>query len=78
MLAAWPLYLFSKNELAPVEDQSHISLFFEASPDASLAAVKRDSLKLVEAITVVSRDRVHVVAERGLGRIRRPGGQGLR
>jgi multidrug efflux pump len=50
MLAAWPLYLFSKNELAPVEDQSHISLFFEASPDASLAAVKRDSLKLVEAI----------------------------
>ena len=50
MLAAWPLYQFSKNELAPVEDQSHISLFFEASPDASLAAVKRDSLKLVEAI----------------------------
>ena len=50
MLAAWPLYLFSKNELAPVEDQSHISLFFEASPDASLAAVKRDSLKLIEAI----------------------------
>ena len=50
MLAAWPLYLFSKTELAPVEDQSHISLFFEASPDASLAAVKRDSLKLVEAI----------------------------
>ena len=51
MLAAWPLYLFSKNELAPVEDQSHISLFFEASPDASLAAVKRDSLKLIEAIS---------------------------
>jgi multidrug efflux pump len=50
MLAAWPLYQFSKTELAPVEDQSHISLFFEASPDASLAAVKRDSLKLVEAI----------------------------
>jgi len=50
MLAAWPLYQFSKTELAPVEDQSHISLFFEASPDASLPAVKRDSLKLVEAI----------------------------
>ncbi|MGH8249764.1 MAG: efflux RND transporter permease subunit [Steroidobacteraceae bacterium] len=49
-LAAWPLYHFSKQELAPVEDQSHISLFFEASPDASLAAVKRDSLKLVDAI----------------------------
>jgi multidrug efflux pump len=50
MLAAWPLYQFSRQELAPVEDQSHISLFFEASPDASLAAVKRDSMKLVEAI----------------------------
>ncbi|MGH8309008.1 MAG: efflux RND transporter permease subunit, partial [Steroidobacteraceae bacterium] len=51
MVAAWPLYQFSRQELAPVEDQSHISLFFEASPDASLEAVKRDSLKLVEAIT---------------------------
>ncbi|MGH8241861.1 MAG: efflux RND transporter permease subunit [Steroidobacteraceae bacterium] len=49
-LAAWPLYHFSKKELAPVEDQSHISLFFEASPDASLAAVKRDSEKLIETI----------------------------
>ncbi|MGQ0835486.1 MAG: efflux RND transporter permease subunit [Gammaproteobacteria bacterium] len=51
MVAAWPLYQFSRQELAPVEDQSHISLFFEASPDASLEAVKRDSQKLVEAIT---------------------------
>jgi multidrug efflux pump len=50
MLAAWPLYQFSKKELAPVEDQSHISLFFEASPDSSLPAVKRDSLALIEAI----------------------------
>jgi multidrug efflux pump len=49
-LAAWPLYHFSKKELAPVEDQSHISLFFEASPDASLAAVKRDSRQLIETI----------------------------
>jgi multidrug efflux pump len=50
MLAAWPLYQFSKKELAPVEDQSHISLFFEASPDSSLAAVKRDSLELIKTI----------------------------
>ena len=35
-VAAWPLYMFSRQELAPVEDQSHISLFFEASPDSSL------------------------------------------
>ena len=32
MAAAWPLYTFSRRELAPVEDQSHISLFMEASP----------------------------------------------
>ena len=27
MVAAWPLYMFSRQELAPVEDQSHISFF---------------------------------------------------
>jgi len=48
--AAWPLYSFSKRELAPVEDQSHISMFFEASPDASLPAVNRASLAVVERI----------------------------
>jgi multidrug efflux pump len=57
MIAAWPLYLFSKQELAPVEDQSHISLFFEASPDASLEAVKRDSQKLIENITAFPETR---------------------
>jgi multidrug efflux pump len=51
MAAAWPLYSFSRRELAPAEDQSHISLFFEASPDASLPAVKRDSQQVVQAIT---------------------------
>jgi multidrug efflux pump len=51
MAAAWPLYTFSRRELAPVEDQSHISLFFEASPDASLAASHRASLTVVDAIT---------------------------
>ena len=51
MLAAWPLYQHSRRELAPVEDQSHVSLFFEAAPDASLAAVERDSRQVIEAIT---------------------------
>ncbi|MGH8504097.1 MAG: efflux RND transporter permease subunit [Gammaproteobacteria bacterium] len=51
MLAAWPLHQFSKKELAPAEDQSHISLFLEASPDSSLEAVNRESRKVVRAIT---------------------------
>lgn len=51
MVAAWPLYMFSRQELAPVEDQSHISLFFEASPDSTVAATNREHLKIVNAIT---------------------------
>ena len=51
MLAAWPLFLFSRQELAPVEDQSHISLFFEASPDSTVAAANRNHLQVVKAIT---------------------------
>ncbi|MBC7773500.1 MAG: efflux RND transporter permease subunit [Pyrinomonadaceae bacterium] len=50
MAAAWPLYSMSRKELAPVEDQSHISLFMEASPDASLEAVNRETLNAVDAI----------------------------
>jgi multidrug efflux pump len=50
MLSAWPLYTFSRRELAPVEDQSHISLFMQAAPDASLAASDRASLEVVHAI----------------------------
>jgi len=50
-LAAWPLYLYSRHELAPVEDQSHISLYFEASPDSSLVATDRDSQHVVKALT---------------------------
>jgi len=50
-VSAWPLYQLSKRELAPVEDQSHISMFLEASPDASLPAVNRASLEVVERIT---------------------------
>jgi multidrug efflux pump len=41
MIAAVPLYMFSRQELAPVEDQSHISLFFEAAPDSTQAATLR-------------------------------------
>jgi multidrug efflux pump len=51
MAGAWPLYTFSRRELAPVEDQSHVSLFFEASPDASLPSVNRDSRDVVQAIS---------------------------
>src|SRR6266498_586773 len=51
MLAAVPLYNFSRRELAPVEDQSHISLFMQASPDASRAASNKASLQVVKAIT---------------------------
>jgi multidrug efflux pump len=45
------LYTQSRRELAPVEDQSHIFLFMEASPDASLQATNRASLEVVDRIT---------------------------
>ena len=51
MIAILPLYLFSRQELAPVEDQSHISLFFQASPDSTLAATNREHLQVVSALT---------------------------
>src|SRR2546422_125509 len=51
MVAAWPLYMFSRQELAPVEDQSHISFFLEASPDSTLAATNRESLKVGSTVT---------------------------
>jgi len=50
MLAAVPLYQYSRKELAPIEDQSHISLFMQASPDASLQAANNASLQVVKAI----------------------------
>jgi multidrug efflux pump len=50
MVAAWPLYNYSRRELAPIEDQSHISLFMAAPPDASLEATNRASLQVVKAI----------------------------
>ena len=51
MAAAWPLYTLSRKELAPVEDQSHISFFLEAAPDSSLAASSRESLQVIRSIT---------------------------
>ena len=51
MAGAWPLFSWSRRELAPVEDQSHISLFMEASPDASLASTNRATQQVVDAIT---------------------------
>ena len=51
MVAAWPLYNYSRRELAPIEDQSHISLFMQAPPDASLEATNRASLEVVKAVT---------------------------
>jgi len=50
-VAAWPLYMQSRRELAPIEDQSHIFLFMEAAPESSLPAVHRASLQVVDAIT---------------------------
>src|SRR5262245_40391829 len=43
MLAAWPLYTFSSQELAPVEDQGHISLFSAAAPDSTVEAANAES-----------------------------------
>ena len=57
IVMAWPLYLFSRQELAPVEDQSHISLFFEAAPDSTLAASNREHLDVVRAITSLPETR---------------------
>ncbi|MBM4126389.1 MAG: efflux RND transporter permease subunit [Nitrospira sp.] len=52
-VAAWPLYHFSRLELAPVEDQNHISLFFEASPDSTVHATNRQHFHIVNAITAI-------------------------
>jgi multidrug efflux pump len=51
MASAWPLYTFSRRELAPVEDQGHISMFLDSSPDATIESVNRESLQVVRAIT---------------------------
>src|SRR5207248_840601 len=50
-LLAYPFYLMSRKELAPVEDQGHISMFFVAAPDASLESVDRESRTVVQEVT---------------------------
>jgi multidrug efflux pump len=50
MLGAVPLYMFSQKELAPIEDQSSISVFFEAAPDSTVEATNRASLELVKTL----------------------------
>ncbi len=57
MAAAWPMYSQSRRELAPVEDQSHISMFFDAAPDATLESVNRDSMAVVRAINAFPENR---------------------
>jgi len=51
MLAAVPFYMFSQREMAPVEDQSHISVFMDTSPDSTVEAANRDSMAVVDAVT---------------------------
>ncbi|HKB04671.1 MAG TPA: efflux RND transporter permease subunit, partial [Gemmataceae bacterium] len=46
-LCAYPLFLFSQKELAPVEDQGHISMFVMAAPDAPLEAADREARGVV-------------------------------
>jgi multidrug efflux pump len=47
---AYPLYLFSQKELAPVEDQAHISMFVIAAPDATIDAAERDSRAVIQGL----------------------------
>ena len=49
-VAAWPLYQGSRRELAPIEDQSHIFMFLDASPDATIESVDRASRQIVETV----------------------------
>ena len=56
-VAAWPLYTSSRSELAPIEDQSHVSMFFDASPDATLEAVDAASKGVVAQISTIPEAR---------------------
>jgi len=50
MLMAVPFYMFSQREMAPVEDQSHISVFMDTSPDSTVEASNRDSMAVIDAV----------------------------
>ncbi len=56
-LAAYPLYQGSNRELAPIEDQSHVSLFFDVAPDATLEAVDAASREVVAAVNQLDETR---------------------
>jgi len=49
-VGAWPLYSDSRRELAPTEDMSHVSLFFDVAPDATLEAVDEASRQVVRQV----------------------------
>src|SRR5207245_6807158 len=51
MVAAWPLYQYSRRELAPIEDQSHIRLCKAASLHSSHPTTTNASLQVVKAVT---------------------------
>jgi multidrug efflux pump len=48
--AAVPLYQNSRPELAPVEDQSHIFMFLDVAPDATLESVDAASRQVVAKV----------------------------
>ncbi|MBL8752035.1 MAG: efflux RND transporter permease subunit, partial [Planctomycetes bacterium] len=49
-VAAYPLYRGSQSELAPIEDQSHIFMFLDAAPDATLESVDAASRQIVQQV----------------------------
>ena len=48
--AAVPMYAASQRELAPIEDQSHISMFFDVAPDATLESVDAASREVAAKV----------------------------
>lgn len=50
MVAALPLYQQSRHELAPEEDQSHITFYIDASPDAAVETVNEGSFELINKV----------------------------
>ncbi len=55
--AAAPLYMFSGKELAPVEDQSAIAVFMQASPDSTLESSTAWTQKLAKSLEVLPESR---------------------
>jgi multidrug efflux pump len=52
-LLAWPFYHFSRQELAPVEDEGMISVIVEAPPEASLAYTHHYMTDVVNAMATL-------------------------